>query len=422
MRFKYHGKYCGPGWSAGEYQDSVVSDLPSVDEFDECCKQHDGAYADGSDRKTADLRFYKCAYRHDKLAAAAVYVQSLFRPAENENMSTKKNLRSRKQNIQPKPTGNDSTRAAPVAIATKRTGKAPKMTAIKDGVRISHRSFLMPVTCQSNFTVNKIACNPGLGGSFPWLSRLARRYEEYKFISLKYSYRSVTSTSSNGVIMMSFDFDAADENPASKSIQAQTIPNSEVNAWLSNDLNVRSTNSFKYVRPGTLASNLDVKTYDLGNLFISSLYGNGTVSGELYVEYTVELRKPTSGSIDSGTLLAYTSNFAVPFPSDVSYFGYAPVVRTSNNVLTFTSSGEWFVTASVVGTGMTAAPAAPTIATSGSGAVSTFYFIIGSGSADRVFKVRAELNDTLTFTNFGAGTTCTEVVIRFAPCDYSLLN
>jgi hypothetical protein len=59
MSFNYHGNYCGPGWSAGQWQSSVVSDIPATDQFDESCKAHDGTYAKGGDLMDADFLFAK---------------------------------------------------------------------------------------------------------------------------------------------------------------------------------------------------------------------------------------------------------------------------------------------------------------------------------------------------------------------------
>jgi len=83
----YHGNYCGPGWSAGKYQNSVCSTVPALDEFDMTCKEHDCAYATpGADLKAADEKFYsqnrgKGFKRH--MAAIAVGTQGFFRdPAD----------------------------------------------------------------------------------------------------------------------------------------------------------------------------------------------------------------------------------------------------------------------------------------------------------------------------------------------------
>lgn len=59
LSFKYHGLYCGPGWSDGKYQSSVCGYAPAVDEFDQTCKEHDCLYASGADLKDADESFYR---------------------------------------------------------------------------------------------------------------------------------------------------------------------------------------------------------------------------------------------------------------------------------------------------------------------------------------------------------------------------
>jgi len=49
MNFKFHGNYCGPGWSDGKYQDSVESTTPGIDLLDELCRDHDRSYANATD-------------------------------------------------------------------------------------------------------------------------------------------------------------------------------------------------------------------------------------------------------------------------------------------------------------------------------------------------------------------------------------
>jgi hypothetical protein len=59
FKFQVHGNYVGPGWSAGEWQDSVAySDVQPIDEFDDTGRRHDKAYrlhASKSDAAT-DIR------------------------------------------------------------------------------------------------------------------------------------------------------------------------------------------------------------------------------------------------------------------------------------------------------------------------------------------------------------------------------
>lgn len=83
MSFRYHGKYCGPGWSAGKYQPSVSgSRVKPVDEFDASCKKHDAEYARHGNLKRADYEFYRSNYGKGfkrTTAALAVGIQGYLR-------------------------------------------------------------------------------------------------------------------------------------------------------------------------------------------------------------------------------------------------------------------------------------------------------------------------------------------------------
>lgn len=79
---RYHGNYCGPNWSAGKEQSSIVSDVLPVDDFDQTCKQHDAAYATHNDLLAADLLFARQNFgKGGKRSAAAALVggQAAFR-------------------------------------------------------------------------------------------------------------------------------------------------------------------------------------------------------------------------------------------------------------------------------------------------------------------------------------------------------
>lgn len=240
---------------------------------------------------------------------------------------------------------NNTVSAVPVSMATQRNARAPVMTTTGGITTIRHRAFLKPVANALTYEVERLPCNPGLGGSFPWLSKMARRYEEYRFTHLRYEFRSVAATSTPGVIMMSFDYDAADDLPSSKAVQAQTVPSTETNAWMNNDLTVGFDKTWKYVRSGTLAANLDIKTYDAGNLMVSAVYGNDITAGELYVDYTVELRRPTDGPEVSGQLKSVTTSTTTLFtPTGITIGGKAfPFAYEGPMKLRVVSGGEYLI-------------------------------------------------------------------------------
>lgn len=433
---KPFGNYCGPWWSAGKIQRSVVSDVPPVDELDKLCMAHDAAYAQHEDLRKADETFAESAKElggWGTVFGGLVGMQSMLRTHDNQKKmksNNKQRLRGSGSSSGPLSMGkaqqqrNDTVSAAPVAFATKRTGAAARMTTKPDGtVEVSHRTFLNPVVNETGFVVQAVPCNPGLSGSFPWLSKIARRYEEYRFKKLRYEFRSVASSSTSGVIMMSFDYDAADDAPASKGEQAQTIPNSECNVWMNNDLAVPMDGKYRYVRAGTLPPNLDVKTYDMGNMWISSAYGNNVTGGELYVEYTVELRKPTAGVELGGTLTSSTTSFAAPFVATSTTSGPAyPFKRISDTSLEVTAGGEYLLVAKAVGTGLTAGVAAPTIVSGGpNSTITELGFAVASGTTLRLWRIRVDTGDELVFANAGAGSTLSSLKIYATSADYASL-
>lgn len=84
---KVHGKYCGPGWSDGKYQNSVQNGKSKpVDSVDSSCRDHDTAYATpGSDLLKADLKLAKEALTSanpvGKLISSGIGAQALLRSA-----------------------------------------------------------------------------------------------------------------------------------------------------------------------------------------------------------------------------------------------------------------------------------------------------------------------------------------------------
>jgi hypothetical protein len=45
LSFRFHGNWCGPGWSAGNWQTSVIGGFPAIDKLDAACRLHDTRYA-----------------------------------------------------------------------------------------------------------------------------------------------------------------------------------------------------------------------------------------------------------------------------------------------------------------------------------------------------------------------------------------
>lgn len=160
------------------------------------------------------------------------------------------------------------------------------------------------------FNVNSsIPMNPGISGSFPWLSGHANLFEKYRVHKLIYRYKNLKGTSTDGNVLMSFDYDTLDAPPASAIEMTQATHWADGAPWRIFELKVPTDGRILFTRSGSVSSS-DAKTYDMGKLHIASEgCADTTDHGYLEVEYDVELmdKQPNNGG-------------SVPAPSSVSEF------------------------------------------------------------------------------------------------------
>jgi hypothetical protein len=223
------------------------------------------------------------------------------------------------------------------------------------------------------FSVQTFPVNPGQAGCFPWLSRIAQNFEKYEFESLVFIYkREVSEFATNGQtgkVIMSFLSDATAPAPTTKQLMEDTDPHVDDMPCKNMRLTIpreilQKFNDSKYVRPGAQPANTDLKTYDLGNLFVACQgTAANTVVGELHVEYALRLRIPileaATAVAATGTVAAAGGSIAAATP-----FGAAPVytasglgISAAGSVVTLTGltiGTEYSLAGSTVGTAVSA--------------------------------------------------------------------
>nr|QYF49936.1 MAG: hypothetical protein 2 [Sichuan sediment noda-like virus 6] len=231
-------------------------------------------------------------------------------------------MQPRQKTNKPKvaPSMKSRTLNAPAARTVQiRMGK-PKMTQ-KNGVTcIKHSEYITDIVAvNSAFTLNRFQCNPGLEGTFPWLSTIASRFEYYTFKKLTFQFRPTCSTSTNGTIYMAFDYDASDPAPVNKVAMmaydgsVRSAPWTPLDFYASKN-NMRAFTTERFTRIAPVGG--DVKTYDIGNFYIAT--GSTTVPnllmGELYIDYEVELRTPQLG-LSQLSVSPYQFGTIIPTPA-----------------------------------------------------------------------------------------------------------
>jgi len=175
---------------------------------------------------------------------------------------------------------------------------------------ISHREYVADVfgpETAGTFQNLTYGLNPALPGTFPWLSQVAANYEEYTIKQLIFTFRTtvtdfVASNGQVGTILMATQYNANDAPFQSKqdmmeyagAVSAKV--SQQVHAGVECDPAQLSGSAGKYTRSGPVPPGEDIKTYDLGTLNVATSNTpagfNNQAVGELWVSYTVELRKP----------------------------------------------------------------------------------------------------------------------------------
>lgn len=255
-------------------------------------------------------------------------------------------------------------KVAPIAKGVVVTSKPAQIDRSQPNgdVVIKHREFIRDLNgTVTAFGLTAFPINPGLPGTFPWLSSVASSYESYVFESLKFFYEPQVATTTGGYAMLSVDYDASDPAPTTKQQAADYMSSVRCQTWsscihTSEKKNLRKRSSY-YVRRGALAANQDVKLYDVGNLYaIAAIQGVTTVIGELYVEYTVRLSTPQIGTVGVGEAIYGVFSGTVNTAPCATVTGILPATvvstGTSTSVSTFTFQQPWegYVTVVLAGT------------------------------------------------------------------------
>lgn len=161
----------------------------------------------------------------------------------------------------------------------------------------------------TNMSSDIVVINPGKSESFPWLSQIAANYEEYEIKQLMFCYKSKVSdnlTSSDGQIgsiIMFTEYNANDAMKKTKQqlLQAYGTTNALINTndvlhGVECDVTKLKGDGHKYIRTENLSTNADKSDYDWAKLQVAVVDTpqqlSNQVVGELYVSYTVILRKP----------------------------------------------------------------------------------------------------------------------------------
>ena len=181
-----------------------------------------------------------------------------------------------------------------------------KNTSYNGGVIMRHREYLAPVLATVDFTNRVYPLNPGLSGTFPWVSKPANAFEQWKLRGAIVEYVSTSSdavlstntSSSLGQVMIATQYDSAAEPFGSKMemLNHEFSNSRKPSVDFVHPIECASSlsaQSIFYVRNSHTPPNTDTRLYDLGLLQIATqgMQAVGGSVGDIYITYEIEFYK-----------------------------------------------------------------------------------------------------------------------------------
>jgi len=140
------------------------------------------------------------------------------------------------------------------------------------------------------------AINPGLSATFPWLSTLAAKYQQYRFKHLKAWFITRAPTTVEGSILMAPSYVPSNGDPADEETLASFDGAIEGSPWTNLVMDLlphllHTTGTANFVRTGYVAAALDL--YDAAKIYFATLgFTSDLAAGKLWLDYEVELMVP----------------------------------------------------------------------------------------------------------------------------------
>lgn len=219
-------------------------------------------------------------------------------------------------------------------------------------ITVSRREFVADVKGSIAFRNNTFRLNPGNPALFPWLSQIARGYEQYEILGMIMEYRptsgsAIASTNNAlGVVIMTTNYDVLDPSFTNKQqmesyqYTISSVPSNHAIHAIECKRNLNVLDAM-YVRQFVQPLEADPRFYDLGLFQVATvgMQADDITVGELWVSYHVKLIKPrlpdspVMSFTGAGSNAIMSSGLANPIPTST----YTPPV-TPLSIPNYTAS------------------------------------------------------------------------------------
>lgn len=204
----------------------------------------------------------------------------------------------------------------------------PQFSNLGQSVRCAHREFIGDINSSTAFALQSYAINPGLSGTFPWLSAIANQFEQYKIHGLMFEFRTTSSDALNstntalGTMILATEYNVLLPSFTNKQQMENTIfsTSGKPSTTLLHPIEcdpAQTPNQPAYVRSGATLIG-DNRLYDLGNFQIASVGSQASsVVGELWITYDITFYKPILNN--SAAFQAKTAHYLTTNPGNVAF-------------------------------------------------------------------------------------------------------
>lgn len=286
---------------------------------------------------------------------------------------------------------------APMTISVKNNSFMDKITANgppavwttkENAFVMRHREYLKDIITDDEpdtFKIEDFAIQPGNTLTFPWLSKIARQFQQYRIRGMLFEFVSTSSDALNstntalGQVMLVTQYDSGSATFETKQqiLQTEFASVSKPSLSVLHPVECKpslSTLDTLYVRTGSVPEGQDIRFYDLGRFSIATngFQGSAVNIGELWVTYEIELLKPIQlPGVDDVAADFYTGTTGIsttnPFGTNAALAqGSNAGTSISGKTITLTNAvpgDQWLIVYQQAGTA--ASLNAPTLASVG---------------------------------------------------------
>ena len=150
----------------------------------------------------------------------------------------------------------------------------------------------------------RYSLNPGDGGTFPWLSSIATKFEKYEFHSVKFIYKPSCPTTTQGGCSLVAIYDPADTMPTTRAqlFNAESCIRAAIYDPMTLSLKTNRIRGEKYIREHHhgIMDAAELRTTDPGYMAALLMNNDPTATGlqfgDLFIEYKVRLIGPRVGT------------------------------------------------------------------------------------------------------------------------------